>query len=300
MVTTQGSVGTPKPSLNNFPPPPAPASATSKKQAILVGNDYRVKGKLTKDALGRTVIEDDQQIVDPSREVHRKNARPVGLSAADNGEGGENVFQVEGTYEELKPKYMEGDQYQPANLPYAERIKLQREMVSAGLLGKKFKNFGVWDVETSTAYEKLLGYANQSAVDKDEILAQFKAVPNETEMLPGKVLTLANPDDIGKVLDQTAEKVINRSLTPAERTALIAGYQNVDRSAQEAAAAAESEAETSGLNKAVIEAPDVAVFADKKLREQFKGESDWVTGNKRMQEFYSILGEGGGMGLQRG
>lgn len=197
----------------------------------------------------------------------------------------------------VSPQYFQGDELYPAGWAPPDILTLQNKLKDSGLLPKGYTARGVWDQVSQDAMSRIMGYANASGVTKEDIIQRWTQQVPADDQTQGHVLTLKNPDDIKGVLQDSAAKIIGRSLTPAELSTLRAGYSNLDRRAQEEKAAATNVASlaTDGTNQPVYEAPSVAQFAQDKLRQNFKGEADYVTANKRMHEFYSILGEGAGM-----
>lgn len=197
--------------------------------------------------------------------------------------------------EDVAPQYFDGDQYGPATWPKDRVLQLQLSMKDAGLLTKAYRP-GVWDQVSADAYEQAMGYANRSATNVDDVIKQWTQAPKPEDQKQGYVLTLKSPEDIKATLQASAAKVIGRSLSDGELATLVAGYQQLDRTAQEKAAAAAEVAknDTQGTPIEVTDSPDISSYAADQLRQKYKGEADWVTANSRMNEFYSILGEGGG------
>ena len=197
------------------------------------------------------------------------------------------------------PKYFSGDELYPAAQSPADVLKLQLRLKDSGLYPKNYVPRGVWDQTSQDAMGRIMSYANQAGVDKEEIIKRWtQYAPAEDEKnVSSYVLTLKNPEDIKGVLQEAAGKVIGRSLTPTELDNMRAQYSNLDRMAQEQQAAAKQIADmtTDGTNQPVYESPSVDQFAENQLRSKYKGEADWVQANSRMHEFYSILGEGSAM-----
>jgi hypothetical protein len=191
-------------------------------------------------------------------------------------------------------QYWEGDQLYPAGWDPQDILKLQLQMRDAGVYGKQKYTPGVWDQTSQDAMERIMGYANAAGVSKEDIMSRWKQYADSSDQT-GAVLTLKNPEDIKNYLQQTAGKVIGRSLSPAELNTLTAGYQDIDRTAQEQDAAAQAAA-ANGKTTSVTSPISVETYADQQLRNRFSDEAHWVTANSRMQEFYSILGAGGGSG----
>lgn len=244
-------------------------------------------GDSTKRAVGGFAFDSNNQIDTGLKTQVRKDEfqnfmGPVGPSA---------MQEVNKT---VPVQYWEGDQWQPASLPPQEIMKLQLQLKDAGVIPKSSKyTAGVWDAVSAAALERVMTYANASGRSKEDIIADFAKATTQDEDRTGAVLQVKSPEEIDAVLKDSAAKVIGRSLSPAELSMLRAGYQQLDRTAQEQEAAARAIASEGGT-ATVTGAPSVDTYANEQLRQKFKGEADYQTGLARMKEFYSMLGEGGG------
>ncbi len=223
---------------------------------------------------------------DPKTMVH--------YSDADLGPGEFKASEAPDMVSSIAPRYMVGDEMKPAGIAQEDMIAFQRKLVDAGVLSKKFKNFGVWDETSQAAYTKLLGYSNQAGVDQEEMLKRWKDFGIDAEKTPGKVLTTKDPNMIGQIFQQTAGKTIGRSLTPGELAVMVDNFQKLDTQSQEANIAAQ-EASAEGQDVTVADAPDESSFAAEQLKAKFKPEADYVVGDQNLQKFFSVLGEGGSM-----
>lgn len=219
--------------------------------------------------------------------------------ARSSGQNNYDPFRTEQIDDAIpvEPMYEVGREHTPTKTMDPPTVAaFQREMVAAGVLPKSFKNFGTWDKTSITQYRTLLGYANQAGVDDREMMARWKQYGLGASDVPGKVLTVSSPDQIKGVLKQSSAQIIGRTLSEAEMAKLVAGYQDLERSHDEANAAAELAAAQTGEDQVLSAVAPMEQYAENQLRTQYKGEADWKTANSRMQQFYSILGEGGGMG----
>lgn len=194
------------------------------------------------------------------------------------------------------PMYFDGAQYQPSSMSSPDILALQLRLKAAGILTQPYHP-GEWDPVSAQSYEMAMGFANRAGTDVDSVINSWtnNPMPIDPNDQNGVVLTVKSPEEIKNLLQSTAAKVIGRSLSDAETTALVSGYQQLDRTAQEQDAAAKQLAlNNPNARPQVIEAPDVGSYAEDQLRTKFKGEAQYQTANTRMNEFYGILGVGGG------
>jgi hypothetical protein len=166
------------------------------------------------------------------------------------------------------PKYVDGNQYDPANLPTDDIIALQEKMVAAGLMEKGDYIVGVWDAASTAAYEKLLGEANASGDDErvalDRRIASFKANPPPQQKRAPNVIQLTHPEDIRDALHQTAMRLYGGDLDEAQTQAFISSYQSMQSQAD---TAAYNLGDPDGPGGTVVAPPDVGVLAEKAIRE---------------------------------
>jgi hypothetical protein len=71
----------------------------------------------------------------------------------------------------VQPRYFEGDDWSPANLPPDQIWSVQQRMIAAGLIPKGAEiRKGYWDDTTRQAYRQLLGEANGAGFSADQQL----------------------------------------------------------------------------------------------------------------------------------
>lgn len=81
---------------------------------------------------------------------------------------------------DVKPRFFEGDEFDPARLPFEERAELQSALVEAGLLEDGTYWVGEWDDASLEAYKTVLGFANRWGASTDEALDRLqKSLPDE-------------------------------------------------------------------------------------------------------------------------
>lgn len=102
-------------------------------------------------------------------------------------------------------RYMDGDEWIPANYPGDMLYQLQQQLVQAGLLTSNF-TAGVYDPATREAYKNLLGLANASGQDANRTLAQLVSNAAAAPQLPAEPLITQTTDPT--VLRQTFRKAV--------------------------------------------------------------------------------------------
>lgn len=101
--------------------------------------------------------------------------------------GGRNVP------EGVEPRYFDGDQFSPAGLSPENIARIQRRLVSAGLLEDDEYWEGFWDQITASQYGVALGYANQSGKDINQ------AIDHLIQTLPASVKEARQRRDAARV-----------------------------------------------------------------------------------------------------
>lgn len=157
--------------------------------------------------------------------------------------------QFTSTIQPHAPLYAKGAEQQIRNMSVENLARLQGQLAEAGLIGPETRfRVGIPDDTTLAAYKKLLGVANNYAVDTDQALSMLKNTPS---LMGGKVSVdkdgnlveagAAQYDTTGKRVDTTttnvtaldAEQIANRAYqdalgsnaTPKQRKALRAALQ---------------------------------------------------------------------------
>lgn len=74
----------------------------------------------------------------------------------------------------IPPRYVEGNEWDPATIPPEDRAQLQLALREAGLYSKNQKfTLGVWDESTRGAYKRLLAYANGTGLTWNDALEEY-------------------------------------------------------------------------------------------------------------------------------
>jgi hypothetical protein len=75
-----------------------------------------------------------------------------------------------------KPRYMDGDEWKPANNSPANIGEIQKFMAAGGLLTGNWR-YGVWDEKTRNAWKDVLGYANSRGITDQMALQELASAP---------------------------------------------------------------------------------------------------------------------------
>lgn len=153
----------------------------------------------------------------------------------------------------IPPRYFEGDEITPAGLSAEDIARLQRRMYGAGLFSEteaQTVRLGIWDAASVNAYTRLLGFANQTGLDDQAALAEYRERGETYGQLPGGGTLTANPADIRAVADAAALRVRGRKLDEQEMSAFQRAYH--------------STVEQPGLG---VAAPDPNVFATEQVEQ---------------------------------
>jgi hypothetical protein len=228
------------------PPPPPPPPASGKNKPLGVPEGYTV----------------------PRTTVGTADVFGVGVPTVRNVE--------------VQPRYFQGAEYVPASLGPERIAQVQRVLAEAGLIGKKTTfRLGVWDAASSSAYKKLLEFANANGVDEGEALAMYLDAP-EANGAGGSGLPAQkreNPDDLHAVVDTVARARLGRKVPDQFVQRVISAYQQAE--AAEAAAAAGGGSYTA--------APSVQTLADQMIGAEFGGEANEYQTIQTGNEFFDLL-----------
>lgn len=159
------------------------------------------------------------------------------------------------------PIYFQGDQDKIALFNREEIASIQAQMKKAGVLGSNYR-IGVADEPTVAAFEKVLGQANRDLTSWQSALGTLQASRPPSKGLQYRV---SNPDDISRIVEQTSQRVLGRTVDDATRQRLVKVYQQLQMEEQRQAA---------GGASTVVQAPDVGTFAEKKLQKMAGPEAD--------------------------
>ena len=228
-----------------------------------------------------------QGIVAQNQKAAQEGARPSYNTSQNSGfatevyfekalgvEGGRTVSKttnapVEGTYTGFRagtitpygtlqrtPKYFERDVDLIAKLGREQIAIVQAQMKRAGVISSNYRA-GIADDVTKAGFKTLLEQANNSGADWRSTLAVLEATPaGGTGKLPPKV---SNPDDLKRIIQQSAQYVLGRDLDDVAADQLVRTYQQMQVKQQ-----------TTGFtsNGMRTDLPDAQTFAQKRIEKQ--------------------------------
>jgi len=157
------------------------------------------------------------------------------------------------------PKYFDGDEDLINTFTREEVATIQQQMKAAGILGKY--RLGVVDDATLAAFKTVLGQANRTASDWT---VGLKALQSGATGGPGLTYRVSNPDDLNKIIEQSAKYVLGRSIDPAMSQRIAKAYQQLQIEEQRA----------NKMGGAQTQAPQAEVFAEKQIKQKFGAEAD--------------------------
>ncbi len=157
------------------------------------------------------------------------------------------------------PKYFDGDEDLINTFTREEIATVQQQMKAAGILGKY--RLGVVDDATLAAFKTVLGQANRTASDWT---VGLKALQSGATGGPGLTYRVSNPDDLNKIIEQSAKYVLGRSIDPAMSQRIAKAYQQLQIEEQR----------TSKMGGIQTQAPQADVFATKQIQQKSGAEAD--------------------------
>lgn len=160
---------------------------------------------------------------------------------------------------QLTPKYFDGDEDLINTFTREEIATVQQQMKAAGILGKY--RLGVVDDATLDAFKTVLGQANRTA---SEWTVGLKALQSGATGGPGLTYRVSNPDDLNKIIEQSAKYVLGRSIDPAMSQRIAKAYQQLQIEEQR----------TSKMGGVQTQAPQADVFATKQIQQKSGAEAD--------------------------
>lgn len=176
--------------------------------------------------------------------------------------GTRQITQTQPTY--TLPRYFEGDEWLPAQLPPSQLASLQKKMVAAGLLKSGEAQLGVWDQSSMTAYMRLLGFANASGLDVASALDRWDAA-HAADPNAGKaplVKQVTSLDELRPAIRKAWMDTIGIGIPQDQVDHIATQFQNLQSGAQQQSYNAQ---DTGGT---ITAPPDAASFAAAQAREQ--------------------------------
>lgn len=157
------------------------------------------------------------------------------------------------------PKYFAGDEDLINTFTREEVATVQQQMKAAGILGKY--RLGVVDDATLDAFKTVLSQSNRTASDWT---VGLKALQSGATGGPGLTYRVSNPDDLNKIIEQSAKYVLGRSIDPAMSQRISKAYQQLQIEEQRA----------SKMGGVQTQAPQADVFAEQQIKQKSGAEAD--------------------------
>lgn len=175
-----------------------------------------------------------------------------------------------------QPTYFEGDEDLINNFSREDIATVQQQMKNAGILGKY--KLGIVDNATLAAWKTVLGQANRTGGPWQDGLKQLSVGASGGT---GLTLRVSSPDDLVKIIDQTASYVLGRKIDPATSQRIAKSFQQLQIEEQQGK-------KSGGVQ---VQAPQADVFAEKQIKATSGAEADAY---KFAQFAKEILGGQGG------
>lgn len=176
--------------------------------------------------------------------------------------GTRQITQTQSTYQ--LPRYFDGDEWLPAQLPPDQLAMLQKKMVAAGLLKSGAAQLGIWDVASMSAYKQLLAYANASGLDNAGALDRW-GQQHTLDPNAGKAplqVKVSNPDELAQVFRKAVMDTRGEGWDTNKINQMVAAYQGVETGAQQQSY---NQQDTGGT---VITPPSPTSFAETQVRNE--------------------------------
>lgn len=205
-----------------------------------------------------------------------------------------------------KPLYFDGDEYDPARGSPESIAMLQRKMAEAGILTSPFR-LGYWDGPSTTAYAKLLGFANTYGVHASLAVEAWKANPPvEYDPETGQIVDAGaelreraplvtrttDPAILGNVFREAVINIAGEGWDQRQIQSAVRAYNLLERQRQKEM----YDAQVVGGNVQDIPAP--ADFIEARVRQEDPDRVAAETGLGYIGEFEQLLaqwGPGGGL-----
>lgn len=175
-----------------------------------------------------------------------------------------------------QPRYFEGDEDLINNFSREDIATLQQQMKNAGLLGKY--KLGIVDNATLAGFKTVLGQANRTGGPWQDGLKQLSVGGSGGT---GLTLKVSSPDDLTRIIDQTASYVLGRKIDLATSQRIAKSFQQLEIQEQQGK-------KSGGVQ---VQAPQADVFAEKQIKATSGAEADAY---KFAQFAKEILGGQGG------
>jgi len=197
----------------------------------------------------------------------------------------------------IAPRYFDGDEWRPANLPPDRIAEQQRALVDAGLLAEKdyHAEIGSWGQRSVDAYARLLQNANATGLSADEALGTLQSAaaargkaPDPSRVPEPLVIRLTNPDDIKALANDVSVRRLGRRLSDDQLERHVAAWQSSEREAQERQYQMTGSGLPGGTGGTIID-PVGARGLDEQIRRENTPEAQGYDAVGRMRQFEQLL-----------
>ena len=197
-------------------------------------------------------------------------------------------------------QYTAADLLSPAADP-ENAIQLQEEMVQAGLLAATSLRPGVWDSASQAAYAKVLGFANQYALNAQQALDVLvtnakttKTASSTTQLgqgVGGQGYNYFFPEYSGAAINTGFQGAAQQEVG-SEDSAALPGFTTAFKTAESQAAAGKDIAKVagSGTGGQYEQKPSPTDFAQQYLIQNDPAQVQAYGVASRMQDFLSMVG----------
>lgn len=175
------------------------------------------------------------------------------------------------------PQYFYGDEKIPAGYPIETRIRMQQDLIDAGVLDlKSGYRVGEWDVETQKAYATVLARANMTGQSYQQSLSELKlnvqqyGKPRDTRTIQPGIIELTNPRQISNLADEVSVRVLGRRLDPSEAQRFAETYNQMEREYQQRAYQLRLEGQDNSIAGEVTQPASLQSFAESDIAPSLK------------------------------
>jgi hypothetical protein len=141
---------------------------------------------------------------------------------------------------QLPGTFLDGDEWEPAGLPPADKVRLQQIMIRSGLLSKTDYSPAVWDTRTANAFSHVLALANAKGMTNyEDALGEFARNADAYGLAPRSaraplVVQYENPEAVRQVIRKSSRDLLGRRLSDDEENRMISSFQAQNTASQQA------------------------------------------------------------------
>jgi hypothetical protein len=144
------------------------------------------------------------------------------------------------TEQQLPGAFLDGDEWEPAGLPPADKSRLQQIMIRSGLLSATDYSPAVWDTRTANAFSHVLALANAKGMTNyEDALSEFARNADVYGLAPKAaraplVVQYENPEAVRQVMRKSSMSLLGRRLSDDEENRMISAFQAQNTASQQA------------------------------------------------------------------